>query len=259
MSTNGDAVGKYLMKRSKPHESWGESLVSSWISREPEVFDNMIGPTIGITQDIADATGGVIQQVEANIYSLLENRSITRTQSIGFQCMIERLEMREADWPYIDVCLQRLWDGMRQLPYSNLELSSALAQCLWLAIYGVGWWRDYQGQRADAIISDKTREASIFLEICGSEGAYAKCFAPVSTVHVALRPDLHDILTQSGRALMPELSHFFQVVHDPRMVFDFKSLTSLFATHWIPSQVLLAGEKSPVFFSPMQIDRLGVP
>jgi hypothetical protein len=126
--------------------------------------------------------------------------------------------------------LERVWDGMRRLPYTDDQLIAALA----------------------ATASRSMRRAPVLdyttLELATDDWVTSRATVSTDRIRAAFRPDLANLLLEPSLAETPRL--LLQVLRNPAYVFDFEKLVDLFATDVIPAQVIKGREDLAVFYSP---------
>jgi hypothetical protein len=141
--------------------------------------------------------------------------------------------------------LTRIWDGMRRLPWSDLEISSALAN--YAAI------RCFQDQH------DVLFGPCIDVEYTTFDGSYSRSFVSTDSLRRELRADMPDYIDTKSLGLTDAPENIFWHVRDPKRLFEFQSFRKLLADEIIPFEEYIRSTSYPRFYSPARIEKLGLP
>src|SRR5689334_12519467 len=75
-------------------------------------------------------------EVSRNMTDLLENDSDLRDKLLVWRLRSAAVENNSRlDINFLVGCIQRLWDGLRGLPYSNEDIGVAIGNCVALYLY----------------------------------------------------------------------------------------------------------------------------
>ncbi|GAA1933738.1 hypothetical protein GCM10009837_69490 [Streptomyces durmitorensis] len=141
----------------------------------------------------------------------------------------------ERNW---GACLERVWDGMRHLPYSDEQMATALAATV-----------------ARSVCCDPAGDCTT-LELATFRGVTSRARIDTARLRHAYREDLVNVLRDSSMMDKPKL--LLQVQHSPRFAFNFAKLGDLFATEIIPAQVMHDRSDLVVFYSPAIVPIIGL-
>lgn len=142
--------------------------------------------------------------------------------------------------------VKNIWDGMRYLPYTRMQIIRAISTYLILASYQFVKKRDLQKWFPD----------SILIEMSDVFDTPSRCLVSRKGLLKAIRDDMPDILVDS----LPKTkaTEILLYIQKAKVVFNFSQLTTLFAKEIIPFQIIRCHADRPtLYFSPVYIDRLG--
>lgn len=238
--------------------SWKVDVITPWALLPDERFGHWTGRTICVDiGDLALHRKELGPEARRRIFDeVLERIEGARTDPAAWELTTTAISP-EGDpiiAPELSSALERLWDGLRTLPFGNEQIASAAANCVafWAVadFYPTGklGLSDDQAER----VLGQHRHVGI-----GGAGGYTKSYVSKKGLLGALRPDLPKFLASEFRA---------QFMEDPSMIvewawkvdhlYDFHALADLVATEMVPYQVLFRTD-DPVFFSPARIERIG--
>lgn len=137
--------------------------------------------------------------------------------------------------PVLERRLERVWDGMRSLPYTDAQLITALGATV-------------------TAMTAAAPESYLWLELA-TPGLTSRSFAPPHAVVGALRDDVDRVLRDPALAGNPE--QLLQLVQSPVLLYDADRLVDLFAEYLIPWQVVHDRLDLAVYFSPVRVAVIG--
>lgn len=151
----------------------------------------------------------------------------------------------------------RLWDGMRNLPFTDQQIAGALARMIVIELViqrnslwsGSGW----TGVFAPAIPG----MIKVGLGTFGGTGGSA--FLPEPAFRSALRSDLKGLFHRAKSEKFENTNSLLQVVTSPEILFPLDLLVELFAEYLIPTQILMFDADQPVIFNPADLATFGAP
>ena len=237
-------------------DSWTQGEIRQWLEPKRELFSRVSAEAVvSLTLRPGFTLLEIRSNVESAILSALSRDPLLRTRLV-------RWEVHSGASPeensVIAKKLERLWDGIRILPYSAEQVTYGMAQCvaLWAAARGKNTnWLHVQEQAAKACMADPVE-----VEFGPLDGSYSKGFASQSFLLRAVRPDVATYLRPSLAPIVVEnMTGLLQAIQEPARLFDFSVLADLFVRQLAPSQVLFRDESVAIFYSPATIDRFGLP
>jgi len=155
--------------------------------------------------------------------------------------------------------VQRLWDGLRTLPYDDEDIAAGVGNCVALYMCGrnaLSESHDFWRAAASACFGD-----AMEVEFGSDDGSYSRAYVSESGLLGAVRDDIADFLSPEWRdALVGNMTGLLQAVQSPERLFVFERLCKVFAREVAASQVLMRqDEHSAAFFSPARLEAIGLP
>lgn len=223
----------YLNPRAAPHSSWS-SIDPRWFFSQPQTYS---AATRDSPQVVLTMTSDQLQETRLTIgeaiKDLLASSPTCRESTVSWIITCDGVSRQ--DW---NTRVERVWDGMRGLPYSTGQLTEAVTATIAMSMHGQPKQDDYTT-----------------LELASERGVTSRAYASTARIRSAYRDDLNVVLRQPALADTPRL--LLQVLRNPAVVFDFGKLVDLFATDIIPAQVLRDRNDLAVFYSPAVVPILG--
>ncbi len=247
VTTIGELEYDHLFKSKKTHQSWRSANYKLWdfpLSEPWKTDDKKKHLHLSYDHDLPSETQTKLLTIQ--LKALFEERHVHRTTYLRFHIDCKN-KVSKKFLSIISRSCSRLWDGTRNLPFTNEEIVEMISRYIVLEM------KEQQGIKA---IFD-TDEKLILLEMQSKYGSITRCRVTPRILVSALRTDLYDVLSeQAPKGLQPEiLLH----INNPRLIFDFSKLLLVFKKEIICYQVLYNSEKdNPViFYTPAQVDVLG--
>jgi hypothetical protein len=233
-----------------PHPSWAAGALSAWFELERERWsDTAAAISIPLRFDTDQSLELLREHVSSQISEALDNEPALRRIAPRWQVTTET---GDGDFDALLArALQRLWDGMSRLPYTDDEIVTAMgttaAFCSALSNLGE---RD---AAASAILADP-----VALELGGGGvNVHARAWVDDASLRAAVREDFVTLLIPEERERRLGLTfNLLMSARDPRVLFDFEKLKALFAHEIIPTQIALDA-RNPTIFSPARLDVIG--
>jgi hypothetical protein len=143
--------------------------------------------------------------------------------------------------------LELMWDGMRRLPFTDVQIATALTNRILLAT----------GTSKRRVIGETT-----LIEF-GDDDSYTFADCAVESLRAAFRPDLQALVTEEEwRRIEGSPVEALRLLVDPKQLFCFESFVQLFAEQIIPTQARFtwgdAGKHYSLSFSPTRVLRFGL-
>jgi hypothetical protein len=155
----------------------------------------------------------------------------------------------------LESLLIRVWNGMRRLPYDNSEISEAMGATALLFKLGIS--RQVDSSKKEALLEGHFGVVQE-VEFATSGGGGARAWVPTATLKDALRPGLEQLLTEKIAALVSDdFSNLFQVIYNPRKLFEFAPFRALFTGYCIPMQVV--DNRQLTLFNLAELETFGNP
>jgi hypothetical protein len=241
------------------HLSWSKEAIRPWLELRAEPLNQVLTSLnfqiiVPNLQDMSLLAREVSVQLQNDLFGLDGIRSkllgwhIQISPDLGLpldfeSCLVTRLE--------------RLWDGLRRLPYSDKDLCCSLGQCIAFGIALGGDFRNRDNQHWERAAL-KCLAEPIELEFGADDGSYSRGYVSKASLADAIRPDiLSHVADQWKGQLDKNVCGILQTAWTPQRTFDFRLLTALFALEIAPYQVL--ARNTATFYSPARLVSLGLP
>jgi hypothetical protein len=209
-------------------------------------FNLVIDPNLG-----PDALRHSIQE---SILLLRAELPELRRKLCGFRCEGSALPNEKTRLVPV---LERVWDGIRNLPFTSEQIARCLAQTI--ALYrhhdrgklfdGREWYGVFDG-----LIPTVCK-----VGICAADGTGGAAFVAKDCLVRSLRPGLRSTFYPEARARYNDISQLLQMVTDPEILFEFGKLVDLFVDYVIPTQMIILDPDKPVLFNPARLAVFGAP
>ena len=253
---------KYFVNGELPElASWSAERVAPWMIVTPESLGATQGTSIRLAVDAQATPAAVEASVSAALRRVLAARKNLRQTSVGW-VLTDAQTGRVAFDEYIIRVLERVWDGMRGLPYADADVAEAFGTCV--ALHAMGFRKGSGGAFRD-LASELFGAEAKRVEFGAPDGSYAQGFVTRPGLLGALRSDFEAILLPEYREFASNLNQLLQLTQATRRTFEFDKLVPIFAGQLIPTQALLITDdalkdgKGLVYFSPARVTILGLP
>lgn len=153
---------------------------------------------------------------------------------------------------YIQEGSNLIWNGMRVLPYTNRQISSALVRFVIMMTY------DHRHKSNDF---RPLIYRSLYVGMSGAEGSGARAYVSGYRVLRSKRSAIYKYIKKENRKITVDNPiALLQLINNPRYLFQFDLFCELFAMDVIPSQtVLQIQSKNPViYFNPKHVNTFGM-
>jgi hypothetical protein len=237
--------------------SWNPSVLATWHEVIPERFFTVL--TRECWELSAHSGRKPYEQMEiisAQIQKRLNEADDARRSLVSWSVTLDSV-ISDDDSKEFTRALQRLWDGLRLLPYTIKQISDGMACCATLALE---WIRkpqhdQYDWQRTCLRVFPDAME----VEFGSDDGSYSRAYVSESALRWAVRDDISEFLNPIHKSdIIDHVTCLLQAIWAPDRLFEYDRLCELFATRIAPVQVLIRAG-SAVFYSPARIDSFGLP
>lgn len=237
---------KYLKIKSN-HFSWDKEITNKWEFLIKEEWDDL--KVIENIEININSEFNVEKQINFTIGELsnqFQLKHIRRNSICTFK-ISEKSHLPIKLSTVINKSCSRIWDGMRNLPYTDNEIYTVMAKYICLEINSIVY---------DKILSFNDEEV-IVIELTNQYGSISTSFVSRSKVVSSYRSDIKEILHDNhGNIISSEL---LLLINNPKIIFDFNKLLNLFKEEIIAYQVLNNSKNNNpvIFYTPTQISVLG--
>jgi hypothetical protein len=243
------------------HLSWNAEELKPWIKQCNEnYFSTKTDIVCNIVCDSKTESHILAHDVARKIINLLNDHKGFREklliwsiyQSTG-EIVSEKLNSR----------VQRLWDGIRLLPYDTDDIAMGIGNCIALYCRYIDFFdrntSSYVAKDYLNIMEDFFGDG-IEIEFGAEDESYSKSFASTNSMLVAVRSDIESYLAPAHKDIMlGNITGLLQAVQAPDCLFDFNKLVKVFAREIIPIQILMREGLKAVYFSPARMAVFGLP
>lgn len=245
-------------------ESWAADATASWDLFPAESWPDAT-PTEPVTISVnkGEPPYDVIDMTSKRILGLLSGDSTIRSQTLGWSVLDEDGEEltyfseseNPSNMPEASRKVERLWDGIRNLPYSDEQVARSIANYVGLVSY-----EHFTGDRIGGCFSGLWGATGYF-EFGRRSGAYSRAICSQEKLVACFRSDIESYLSDRGWVFYEQSKvDFLGCLSVPNRILEFEAFVDLLAEQIIPAQIHIAemGNRfDPVFFSPTQIDVIG--
>ena len=227
---------------------WSDEALKPWRVNPSEQFYSTVGRLIPLPLRSGATAPSFADQVRHSIRGALNTQRELRAQAVewsftGLPDDVDEVLLRSTT--------RQAWNGMRNLPYTNEDIACAISALITLCSTPDCYSPEgYKADRAfQAWISD-----AIYVEFGYHGDPYSKAYCSGSQLFKALDPAWTSSLKDPESVV--SMTHAFQKTHDPRLMFDFRQLSGIFAREIIPSQ--LAMKRPLVLYNPADLIVLNI-
>jgi hypothetical protein len=241
------------------HCSWDADKLLLWLATKHEKYSTAVTEeSWQVVIDLSKSSELIGQEVSDYVRSRLLGGSDVRNKLVSWS--FQYLGNPPASFPQISALtkpVQRLWDGLRALPYDNEDLAIGIGNCVALCLceLRVVARSDDPWMDAASLCFGKAME----VEFGSEDGSYSRSYVSSLDLLKAVRDDIAGFLTPTYReAVLGNMTGLLQAVQAPDRLFSFDLLAKLFARQLAPAQVLVRPSHA-IFFSPARLDSFGLP
>ena len=238
------------------HSSWDTKILDEWISIPDEKHKRVISNrkaciTIPYKNGFRELGESCRDQINRTLIEIEYDRDILLDflfiDGQGNSICLNDQESGTKTDVNVGQMLNKVWDGMRNLPFTNEHIFSCLAHTLLL----LSW--DYFYSNKNVFHEYGTQNIS--LRFGANPDSYTVAIIPTYELYASIRSDLWDHLSAEGTKILcgTNPDDIFRLAVLPAIIFDFDHLVSLFAEYIIPSQALIRYSKELIYYSPAHI------
>ncbi len=230
---------------------WAKCRLQPWLTVSREKFR-------------ATATGEITLKLKHHLnpkqirceVAFAVRHSLQSQPSLRNQAVRWRIEPRGQPPKALNSALDRLWNGLRRLPFSDDDIAEGIGLCI--ALYSLKFHKGERSYNEQTAIAERCLGPCLVIEISSWSGSHARAIVGQNELSMALRPDARKKLKFEYRKYGEHVGALLQLCWEPRRLFVFEPFSRLFATQLAPTQVLMS-ETVPDHFSPARIAGFGLP
>jgi len=242
------------------HPTWVDSVLRPYVQLRPEDFSNAkTSVTILICikdpQNVALLATDVAKQVIHDLHRFTDIRKKLVSWNID---IVKQYELPSDFSSRLAPRLDRLWDGLRMLPFSDEDICLGVGLCVSLAVALGGDFHNPDNRHWERAVT-RCLESPIEVEFGATDGSYSRGYVSSVSLSAAIRSDIIFYVSDRWKKEIAEKSPsaILQTSWLPRKTFDFRLLAPLFAREVAAYQVL--ARNSAAFYSPARLVSLGLP
>lgn len=237
-----------FLQNTKNHKSWESENHSKWKFTFEEQWSSLENQSL-ITIKLPAKNNSYQDFSETSLYEFGKiDNILKRNQKLNFKIDLNgnRESLIELS-KRIEKNCTRIWDGTRNLPFTNFEIYKIIIDYIFFEYY------EYNFKKVYSI----NNEELITIELTNKYHSVTRCYVRKDKIKDAFRDDIKQILNEKYSKNINSL--ILLNVNIPQIIFDFEKLLSLFKEEMIAYQVVYNSEKiNPViFYSPVELNRLG--
>jgi hypothetical protein len=240
-------IEKFL-RINKIHKSWESVIFSKWRYEFLENWNSLEG-LVSIKLKLPTNTNSYQEFTDFTLNFFIKvSDKLKRNQKLSFKIDLNGNDNSFEDLSKrIEKSCTRIWDGTRNLPFTNMEIYKIIKDYIFFEYYEHIYEKAYS-------IND---EELVVLELTNKFHSTTRCYATKSKLEKAFRDDIENILIEEFKENISSL--ILLNVNVPQIIFDFEKLLFLFKEEIIAYQVAYNSEKiNPViFYSPTELNILG--
>ena len=234
-------------KVKKKHSSWESVEFKKWDFPLVEMWEaGLKSMHLHLDFDIDIPEERQIKFLREQTSNFFQKRKVNRKTNIKFYINCKQI-LSKKDKQLINRSCSRVWNGMRNLPFTDEEIIDILSQTIVIGMV----------KQLNKKTFSLSGEDLLLLEMTNEYGNSTRCKVSPSVILAAFRADLYDVLADNApKTLEPEiLLH----INNPFLLFDFHLLLEAFKKEIICYQVLRQrhNDNPVIFFTPAQINVLG--
>lgn len=220
------------------HESWQPNRMAEWLSPEEERWSARSGaPKATIRYPSIGESPTKIQVMKDQISAAFAEHAELRRGPVSW-ILLDASAAPLTRW------IELAWDGLRRWPYSSTDIAQALATVVEYGMLIDGQLTARQDAELARQLAERCFGPAIEIEIGMEDGSYTRGFVNSDLLWQAVRKDFGDLLTNDWRPQISGVLHVLQIASNPKRVFVFDRLQTLFCTQVVPTQVVLRDEMS---------------
>ncbi|EKF6771278.1 FRG domain-containing protein [Pseudomonas aeruginosa] len=233
----------------KAVDGWSTDALKDWLMTPAEQFDVTVGRRISISLRSEPAAPSPADQVRHSINNALNLHPKLRAEAVDW--CFTGLPENVNEQLFIS-STRDAWNGMRNLPYTNDDIAGAISELVVLC--AISECQSLDGGATGRAFTRWTSDA-IYVELGNQDGSYSRAYCSEKNLLQALDPAWIANLRKPASAI--SISEAFRQTHDPRLMFNFERLASIYAREVIPSQLVL--KRFVVLYNPANLEVFGLP
>jgi hypothetical protein len=236
---------------------WLKETLTHWTEITDERYKSVLTDVtwrIELPSDVLPRQA--IDQIYLSILDLLDNKANARSLLVDWKIDHPKTgDMTDNVTIEVERALRRIWDGMRNLPYTDAQISMAMATGA-----AMGHFCDCETADGNRYLKSMRSilDSPIIVEFASGTGSYSRATLSEHRLLKAVRRDVAELLRPAYREDACNLRSLLQIIYSPLLLFEFEKFAEIFGEEIVPTQILRRKEEA-VFFSPLSAIRFGLP
>lgn len=240
-------IGKFL-RINKNHKSWKSKNSRKWRYEFLENWNSLeIQHSIKIKLPVDTNSYHEFSKTTLEYFNKIDG-NLKRNQKLNFILDLNgnNKNLKKLSKIIKESCA-RIWDGTRNLPFTNFEIYTIIKDYIFFEYYEHLFGKAYSIDNKELIV----------LELTNKYHSMTRCYVTKSKLEKAFRDDIENVLIEEYKGNIT--SRILLNVNVPQIIFDFEKLLSLFKEEMIAYQVAYNSEKTNpvIFYSPTELNILG--
>lgn len=229
---------------------WNSKVTEAWLKpRQESSWES--GATVQRLRLSSNLTAvEMSQKIRYGVLQTLRLNPQLRERVVDWE-----IQGEPAEFAFEDICnsFRTIWNGMRQLPFTNDDVASAFATTFQLLL---------SPECSSCIFSEeisavgKVLSSPINVEFGCDDGSYSRGYVATGSLQSIIRSDFAALLKPELQDRATDVKQILPLMYNPKLLFDFAVFSHLFAQEVIPTQV--ATGRSLILFNPARLITFGL-
>lgn len=229
--------------------SWNENEVGQWLTYDCESYFNVVrGKTLSIPIE------------EDCDISLVVSELLNADSSLRNEALDWRVEHKQCD--SIAEFLNRLWDEMRYLPFTNEQIAVAIERVVHEYIYMQQVEVPENLHRHPLLLRDFVYQKAtqlLFIDFGDKDRGYSRSYVTEQGLQSCLAEGIESCLKFVDDLQVSQIPRMIlQAIRNPSLAYEFDKFVDLYASEIIPRQVLIRDLDDMLFCNPARVNRFGL-
>lgn len=229
--------------------SWDPSTLEGWHETPDERYHRIVGRSFRLQLGDDTSATAIGETIRLAVLRSLQSDAGQRGFALQFLLDDAPAELNAA---LLQTLLERAWNGMRTLPFTDEEIGDCLGRVALL--HAIGF--------ADITVDRTECLAPYFgpmyrVAFGPADGAGSGGWVSIEGLKQCLRADMRSLLNDEHRHRVDDIGELFKVAYNPRIMFEFEPFKRLFARDVIPMQVI--DTRKFVLFNVASLSTFGTP
>jgi hypothetical protein len=262
-------LGEHFVEAPAPHPSWNLTRIRPWREVRTELMA-ALAKARRLEFEIAptETPDGAAARLQNLVNTRLKKEPALRRAPVNWRVTAAgRLavtggpSLADRIWAEEGLTgpVQRIWDEMVRLPWSNESIATALSAAIrWrLTAENLSAGRRMLKLEREKTTADALLHRPVKVEIGGLNNAHNWAWLAEAELLAAVRADFATLLRLESRdRILGNSFNTMMAARSPPLLFDFDRLTVLFASVMIPTQAVF-NPKQPLFANPARARIIG--